>query len=228
MTTKAKKKTYVIASVDDGDRLDMAVADMFLKYRIPAVFYIAPEYSDLSDTQVKRLAGIGPKGCSLCKQMGELFEIGAHTMTHPRDLKELSDDEVRAEVLCSKEYLEKITSKPVTKFCYPRGKYDDRIKRIVKECGFEEARTVKIFNTDFPKDPFETHASIHIHPARAEYGDRSWMEYGHELLEKVLKKGGRFEVWMHGWEIDKFNHWEFVDDFLWHMRDQMDEYNYKT
>lgn len=211
-------KRKILCSCDDGYNLDLTLSSLLRKYRIPAVFYIAPNYYrfGLSNDQMRYLAGVE----------NGLFEIGAHTMNHPYDLKRLSEKELVSEISGSKVYLEDIIKKPVTKFCYPRGRFDERVKQVVREAGFKEARTTRVLNIDFPKDLFETDTSIHIYPDRKEYKGRTWIEIGYELFDKVIKDGGRFEIFCHSFEIEKYNLWESVNDFLQYMDDGMKKINY--
>jgi len=217
-------KRIIKVSVDDGDKLDIKLGEILLKYRIPTTFYIAPNYSDLDDSVVYRIAR---GGLCMKKKCPIIFDVGGHTMNHPLDLKKLDDNELKNEIFGCKKYLENLIEKPVTKFCYPRGRFDERVKDVVKEAGFTEARTVRVLNTDFPTDPFETDVSVHVHPARKEYGDSNWITLGLEMLDKVIKDGGRFELMCHSWEIDRFNMWEFFEDFISTMDEKMKEINYE-
>ena len=173
------KKIEILVSIDDGHQLDMQMAGLLLKYKIPAVFYIAPDFSDLVKRQILKIAGFG--SCDFCKKSKGLFEIGAHTLNHPPDLKLLSDKEAMKEIGGSKIRLEKMMGykKKVTRFCYPKGKFDERIKGIVKDAGFKEARTVGYLNIEFPKDPYRTDPTIHIHPDKKEFKGKTWMEWGY-------------------------------------------------
>lgn len=97
----------------------------------------------------------------------------------------------------------------------------------MKEAGFKEARTVRALNIEFPDDPYETDPTIHIHPNKREYKDgKTWIHYGHSLFDQVIQEGGRFELWGHSWEVEKYNMWEFLDDFLGYMDDEMKKINY--
>jgi len=222
----SKKRIKILASVDDGSSNDMMLADMLGRYRIPTVFYIPIKTRDLQDVQIRRLAGTEPN-CKWCEEHKGLFEVGAHTMTHPEDLKLLSDKELREEITGSKKALEMLVMKEVSKFCYPSGRYNDRVKQIVKEAGFKEARTVKPFCIDFSKDPFETHPTIHIHPEKQHYGKRTWHDWAKEKFEEVIVEGGRFELWGHSYEIfDLYHQEEFLEDFLWWMDERLKEIGY--
>ncbi|MDP4020950.1 MAG: polysaccharide deacetylase family protein, partial [Candidatus Adlerbacteria bacterium] len=108
------KNIVVTTSWDDGHVLDMRLAALLKKYNIKGTFYIAPKNREIPAE--KRLTE------SQIKELSHDFEIGAHTMTHPR-LTRTSDAEAREEVHSSKTYLEEITGRGVTSFCYPQGYY---------------------------------------------------------------------------------------------------------
>lgn len=86
----------------------------------------------------------------------ELFEIGAHTDTHPC-LSSLTPSAIREEILRGCEKLERIIQKPVKNFAYPYGKQTDIPKdaaAIVKETGFRSACTTIIGAVEGSSDPF--------------------------------------------------------------------------
>jgi len=90
-------KVIVTTSWDDGHMLDLKLAELLRKYDLKGTFYVAPlnrefKKEDLmSDYQLRRLS--------------QEFEIGAHTMTHPR-LGKISAEEADKEIRESKTYLE--------------------------------------------------------------------------------------------------------------------------
>ena len=72
---------------------------------------------------------------------GKWVTMGAHTATHPR-LSALNEQEQRAEIFESRQYLEKLLGKEVTVFSYPFGKrsdYDQTSVRLCREAGFLKA-----------------------------------------------------------------------------------------
>lgn len=215
----ADKKIQILASWDDGDTLDLGLADLLLKYEIPSVFYI-PQNCGLNSHQIKMIAGQNVS-CLTCKKAQTLFDFGAHTVSHPEDLKLLSDEEIRKEVLDSKVWLEGIIGRPVTRFAYPSGRYNERVKEIVKECGLLEARTASGLNIAFPKDPFETRPTIHVRPDKEYYEGKVWVEWAHELFDRVINEGGRFELWGHSWELFEYHQEDFLEDFLSYMNERM-------
>ena len=73
----------------------------------------------------------------------DLFEIGAHTVTHPL-LSSQPVDEQRAELNNSKEWLEEFLNRPVSSFSYPYGgsqHYSADTVRLAREAGFSRACT---------------------------------------------------------------------------------------
>jgi len=73
----------------------------------------------------------------------ENIEIGSHSVSHP-NLTNASDANINKQLEDSKVELEGITAKEVVSFCYPSGKYDEKVMQAVKKAGYSTAVT-----TDF-------------------------------------------------------------------------------
>ncbi|MCL5670451.1 MAG: polysaccharide deacetylase family protein [Acidobacteria bacterium] len=84
----------------------------------------------MSAAQVRELADSG-------------FEIGSHTLTHPR-LTELNDTDLDEEIAGSKHKLEDLTGKEVRSFSYPYGDYDNRVLRAVVAAGYSSAVSTRL------------------------------------------------------------------------------------
>ena len=84
----------------------------------------------LSDDQVRELVASG------------LFELGAHTFTHP-PLPDLDDHDREHEVIEIKGHLEARYGVPVTSFAYPFGIYDERDVRLAERAGYTAAVTTE-------------------------------------------------------------------------------------
>ncbi len=67
--------------------------------------------------------------------VGQGWEIGAHTMTHP-DLTRLGNEDALHELRESRNRIEQELQTKVVSFAYPFGIYDERVKDIVKLAGF--------------------------------------------------------------------------------------------
>ncbi len=64
------------------------------------------------------------------------WEIGAHTLSHPK-LPLLSDEDAMYEICEGRDRIERELQTRVIAFAYPFGTYDERIKNLVKQAGFE-------------------------------------------------------------------------------------------
>ena len=74
-------------------------------------------------------------------------EIGSHGMSH-RFLTSLSRDEACREIIDSKKLLEDMFGRPIRHFCYPYGDWNEAIRDMVQEAGYETATsTITGFNT---------------------------------------------------------------------------------
>ena len=220
-------KTLITTSWDDGHVLDLKLAKLLKKYAIAGTFYISPRDTEipsenrLTDAQIKTLSND--------------FEIGAHTMTHPR-LTELEDEAARQEIVDSKEYLENILGKPVNSFCYPAGYYDSRHARMVQKAGFVLGRTVKRFADMLGGDPLKLATTIHAYrhwsdalrilkavgPRRFLKCYFNWDELAITVFDSVQRKGGMFHLWGHSWEIERNGDWERLERVLKRISNQKD------
>lgn len=219
-------RPIVTTSWDDGHKLDIRLAGLLRRYNIPATFYISPRDHEfkredlLTEAQVKTIA--------------EDFEIGAHTMTHPR-LTEVSDSQARQEMHDSKAYLENLLGKPITTFCYPGGNYFKRHITMAAEVGFTYARTVKRFFYRANGAPQESHTSINAYnhyqdlwkilkfagynPLKVPYFFQ-WQNLAKAMFDKVRREGGTFHLWGHSWEIDKRGDWQKLEEVLQYISGQ--------
>ncbi len=68
---------------------------------------------------------------------------GAHSMRHPH-LAELEAADCRAELLDSKHMLENELGHVVTHLAYPHGSYNETVRAVAADCGYETACSVRI------------------------------------------------------------------------------------
>jgi peptidoglycan/xylan/chitin deacetylase (PgdA/CDA1 family) len=102
-------------------------------------------------------------------------EIGAHTRTHPH-LSGMGSSDQRIEINGSKLDLEILLDHPVKNFCYPFGSYDENTQRIVREAGFQNARTVNWGNTSQGTNPFLLPVAKDITPKTTLADLQRWIE----------------------------------------------------
>ncbi len=75
-------------------------------------------------------------------------EIGSHTVSH-RNLTHCDEAVAREEIFASKHRLEDLFGRPVRHFCYPHGRWDERVRALVGEAGYATACTTA-FGTNVP------------------------------------------------------------------------------
>jgi peptidoglycan/xylan/chitin deacetylase (PgdA/CDA1 family) len=80
-------------------------------------------------------------------------DIGSHSMTHP-DLTSLSSEEARREIIDSKKLLEDLFGQRIRHFCYPYGQWNESIRDLVQEAGYQTATTVIPGFNPAGADPF--------------------------------------------------------------------------
>jgi peptidoglycan-N-acetylglucosamine deacetylase len=221
---KTTAQRYVTFSVDDGVPQDLRTAELLDEFGLKATFYIParnPQAELLGPTNIRDLS--------------TGFEVGAHSFNH-RPLKGLTDAEIRDQVSRGKIWLEDTISGEVSSFCYPFGKFDRQVARVVKECGFIGARTCQFNRVDWPADPFSfgvsTHAYSHSRAVQLWHAaiernflgmwnysslfqlTRDWSRHFTLALDHVEHHGGIAHLYFHSWEIDQQGHWDKLTTVL--------------
>jgi len=212
----------VTTSWDDGHPSDLRLALLLKKYGLQGTFYVSP----LNRENSGRLA---PDDLRI---IAKDFEIGAHSLTHPPDLTRLPAAAAIDEIEKSKIHLESILDKPVKMFCYPHGKWNAELKRILRSFGFLGARTTVPFDFRAFRDPFEVGTSVLVYPERfpgrvirgIRYPSgwvplkgavmRSWKIQAGRGFEFVRRHGGVFHLWGHSWHFDAYLLWDDLEDVL--------------
>lgn len=202
-------------SWDDGRKNDLLIASLLKKYGLPGVFYIIVDRVDqpgyLSWKDIIQLHKDG-------------FEIGSHTMSHPHDMKMLYETELKYEVESSKGMLESVLDVEISKFCYPRGRYDDRVVDAVQKAGYVEARTTKLGGGSNIEDKLKKFTSCHVFNGRKEYLGRSWEQVGYSLFSIAKNhpnNNGYFHIWGHSDEIIRDDQMDKLEEFFKYVKDSI-------
>lgn len=130
-------KSSFAVTFDDGYS-DILRVDPYLKtLQIkPTVFVVAnsnkiqrsevnTERKLLSVEEIKKLIKSG-------------WDIGCHSMTHP-NFHKINENEMHSEILKAKNQLEKTLNLSIESFCYPKGRYNQKILNLVKDSGYKLA-----------------------------------------------------------------------------------------
>ncbi len=99
------------------------------------------------------------------------FAIESQTVSHPADLRKMTDGSIRKEFVNSRRSLRKNLREP-SFLAYPNGKFDDRVAKIAREAGYKMAFTEECM-------PAERGKSLWTIP-----------RYVHTRLEDAIKDAG--------------------------------------
>jgi peptidoglycan/xylan/chitin deacetylase (PgdA/CDA1 family) len=112
---------------------------------VPIQIFVCTGYArDGAPLSIPELAGDDPEQLSTMtwdelrahRERGVLF--GSHGVSHAH-LTELSDDELRRELMESKQQLEDELTTPCTELAYPYGEHDDRVRAAARAAGYLRA-----------------------------------------------------------------------------------------
>jgi peptidoglycan/xylan/chitin deacetylase (PgdA/CDA1 family) len=99
-------------------------------------------------------------------------EIGSHTLTH-LFLTRIKPEQAREEIFASKKKLEDLFGISIRHFCHPYGDWNEAIRDLVIEAGYESACTTQPGANTVETSRFELkrftarHRSISIRPLKA-------------------------------------------------------------
>jgi poly-beta-1,6-N-acetyl-D-glucosamine N-deacetylase len=128
----------IVLTFDDGYQGHYQfVYPLLKKYKFPAAFGI---YPDKVGTKKGRSSLTWEQLQEMAKD--PLVTIASHSVTHPADLRKLTDEQLQREVVESKQVLEAKLGMSIPYFVYPEGKNDDRVQQAVKQAGYRAAWTM--------------------------------------------------------------------------------------
>jgi len=84
----------------------------------------------------------------------EGWVIGSHTLNHP-NLTNIKEDEAKKEITQSKEILESNLKTSIDFFCYPAGKFNQKIINLVQKANYKAAVTTIEGKTNIYQDIFK-------------------------------------------------------------------------
>lgn len=136
----------VVYTFDDGCETDLIEAAPLLReFGFHATFYIVAGFIGqagyLSPRQLCELADLG-------------FEIGSHSMTHAF-LTDLSHQQLRDEVVGSKDKIEQMIGKRVEHFSCPGGRWNMEVSGVAQSAGYRSVATSAVGTNSPRSDPFQ-------------------------------------------------------------------------
>jgi peptidoglycan/xylan/chitin deacetylase (PgdA/CDA1 family) len=227
------REAVFTTSWDDGHPLDLRIAGLLAKYGLVGTFYVPTENRDRA---VMKAAEI--------RELSRAFEIGGHTLHHI-PVVDLTDEAAREEILAGKRALESTTGQRCRVFCFPLGRFRQRHLHMVRDLGFEAARTVELMSRDYPRQVAGLAllpTSVLARPAGhlsylrncakrfafsnfrryLVYGSRDWVRAAEGAIRDTAENGGVFHLWGHSWEIDQDGQWSSLEHVLRYMSEFKD------
>lgn len=173
-------------SVDDGCASDVRLAELCERFNIKLIIYLPAEWKTYA-----KLKGFTPLSVKQAQELAYKHEIGSHTITHPL-LTGIRTSEAEYEIQMSKILLQSRFGRPVLKFAPPRGYINNYLLNYAKQF-YNEIRLTRGENL------------VHIHPDSGANNNRDWRDCINDNTK---------ELWCHSWELDKFNLWKELEEFL--------------
>ncbi|MBM3251226.1 MAG: polysaccharide deacetylase family protein [Candidatus Omnitrophica bacterium] len=142
------RERSLVLTFDDGfENFFYNAFPVILKYNMSAIVFVTTDFINEKFTS-ERLTGnkarLSPLSWGQLREMaGRGIEIGSHTLTH-LDLSRLNNEMLYREISESKKIIEDNIGKKVKYFAYPYGARDtfnENIKQMVKDSGYEKAYT---------------------------------------------------------------------------------------
>jgi peptidoglycan-N-acetylglucosamine deacetylase len=225
-----RSETYITTSWDDGNPLDLRIAECLTKHGLRGTFY------------VPMTAETGTMAPAQIRELSSAFEIGAHTIHHTV-LTRMTRQGAWQEIAGSKSWLEDTLGRACRMFCPPTGAFSGQHVEMVQRAGFIGLRTTELGSLNFPARraglvlmPTTVQAYPHGLAAFAANaakrmafanlwrfvvhgGTREWPELVCRLLHRACGDGGVFHLWGHSWELEDMGQWTRLDEVLRAMKE---------
>ncbi len=151
-------KNTITLTFDDGfANLFDHVFPVLVRYNFSATIFLVSGYCGRNNNWPGQPSNIPLMPLLNWDQIREMddygIEFGAHTVTHPL-LDHLDPDNLRTEILNSKNQIETQLSHKIDTFAYPYGRFNEDIKDVLKG-EFLGACTTNVGLVSVNSDPFE-------------------------------------------------------------------------
>lgn len=211
------KNKAITFSYDDAVTQDIRLIELFDKYGVKGTFNINSEKLGVDaylDVYGKRVTHFKNKPEEVA-QIYKNHEVAVHTLTH-ENLTNLDEKEVIRQVEQDRLNLSELVGYEVTGMAYPCGgvNNDDRVAEIIqKHTGVQFARTITSTYRFSKQDNL-----YRFNPTVHSFGEDGGFEKMMELAEKFFALKSEepqiFYIWGHAYELDVFDEWDKMEDFL--------------
>ncbi len=150
------ERTYLITFSDGYRGVHEYAWPILREHRIPFVVFMHTGFVGSSQGRPKmtwdQLRELDRSG---------LGRVESQTVSHPEDLRKLSDEALAREFMDSKKKLEDELGREVTAVAYPNGKFDERVAQTAKECGYRLGFTEELVMAEASPDLWRIGRFLH-------------------------------------------------------------------
>ena len=106
------------------NKLDTSITDYLVAHKVPFTIFLSGKFVVDNAEAVKTLSAL------------PFVELENHSWDHPNNMRRLSDQEVRDELLSTDNEIRRVTGKGTAFFRFPAITYDARTLKLVEDLGF--------------------------------------------------------------------------------------------
>jgi len=157
----ARRKSFpervVVLTFDDGfQNFQTHAAPVLARLELPATVFLPTAWCGKTNAWPGQPEWVVPQPLMDWPAIAELsrqgIEFGGHSVSHPA-LTDVPGSQVEKEITGCKQEIETHTGKPARFFCYPYGKWNDSVRRVVKQ-HFAGACSTAAGVVEFDSDAF--------------------------------------------------------------------------
>ena len=198
----------VTLSYDDGMDQDIRLIEIMKKNGLKGTFNLnsglyAPEGTVYPEDQIWVRRMSRSQAIQLYKNSG--MEVAVHGKEHPY-LEQLPVNLCTLDIMQDRENLEEEYDVIVRGMAYPYGTFNDEVVALLKELGFQYARTVnESCNFDVQTDLLRFKPTCHHDNARL-------FELAEQFLSMEPEEPQIFYIWGHSYEFDGNENWDRIEE----------------
>lgn len=202
------KKKAVTFSFDDGVEQDKRLVALFNQYQVKGTFNLNSGVQTRGSVWKNGDVRISRLNYKEAKDIYRGHEIASHGLIHQK-LDELDEETLYNEIFMDKLFLETYFEQPVTGFAYPYGAYNDKVFRVLSDCGFSYARTVEATHSF----TLQRKELLRFHPSFAQ-GEKELIQGVQRFLDSEEEGLQLLYIWGHSYELDIEKSWERMEELL--------------
>ncbi|MBQ8639948.1 MAG: polysaccharide deacetylase family protein [Lachnospiraceae bacterium] len=199
------KRKAVTFSYDDGVEMDRRLVEIFNRYGMKATFNLNSGIQTSANSFQNKDVLIRRMNVEGLPALYAGHEIAVHCLTHA-NLPKFDDATIYNEILQDKANLERIFGQEIKGMAYPYGTFDERVMRIVADCGIHYARTV------IETGDFSISENLLALKASAHHNRPDLLEMIDRFVEMEPETPQLLYIWGHSYEFEVNRNWDRIEE----------------